>query len=234
MPAGQPIFKSAFNSPQDEESGRGKRPVVFDVLGPDGETSILPDSLKMVLHVNPSTMKFNYQKVTTRIQTKGGFVEQHWGDGLHEINFEMATGGFMRLYSGLSNITGGGIDVGGTRRETIAYDKYLDLLALFHSNGAIYDTRGNVAFQGIIKCSFDSNSHYGWFNNFNVVESADQAYQFKLSTNFTVDHETYLLRTVMVKPDDSTQAKPQLNKADPGPLLDPGRPLTYNPSSTGR
>jgi len=221
------IFKSAFSSYKDEFNQKGKRPVVFDVLGPDRETSILPDSLKMVLHVNPSSMKFSYQKIITRIQTKGGYVEQHWGDGAHEIQFEMATGGFMRLFSGLSYITGGGIDVGGTRRETIAYDKFLDMLALFHSNGAIYDTKGQVAFQGQIKCTFDGASHFGWFNNFTVTEAVEHPYQFKLSTGFTIEREIYTLRTTRHIYAEGTQTRPRsATKAPPGPNLDPNRSLT--------
>jgi hypothetical protein len=200
MPDRRPIFESAFNSADDGANKQGIRPVIFDLVAPDLETSMLPDSLKMVLHVNPSTMKLAYQKIITRMQTKGGWVEQHWGDGVHDINFDLATGGFMRLYAGLSNITGGGIDVGGTRRETIAYDKYLDMLALFHNNGSIYDSRGNIAFQGQIKCTFDEGTYFGWFQNFNVNEAADAPYQFTLSTAFTVDHETHIFRTVQAKP----------------------------------
>ena len=39
----------AFRTPTDTEGGI-KRPVVFDVLAPDMETSILPDGLRLVLH----------------------------------------------------------------------------------------------------------------------------------------------------------------------------------------
>lgn len=190
-----PIFKSAFVSPDDEFSGLGVRPVVFDILGPDMETSLLPEGLRMVLHVNPSSMAFSYSKQIERIQTKGGFVEQHWGEAARSLNLSMATGGFKRLYSGLSNVTGGGLDVGGTRRETIAYDKYLDLLALFHNNGSVYDSSGQVAFQGIIKVTFDGGIYLGWFQSFSVAESADKPYQFELTAEFTIAHEILRLRT---------------------------------------
>ena len=112
----------------------------------------------------------------------------------------MATGGFKRLYTGLSNVTGGGEDLGGTRRETIAYDKYLDVLALFHNNGAVYDSTGQIAFQGIIKVSFDGGIYYGWFNNFTVNEDAEQPYMFQLSAQFTVSHEIMRLRSMPYTP----------------------------------
>lgn len=201
-----PVFRSAFKSPEDEYSGRGVRPVVFDILAPDHETSILPDHLKMVLHVNPSSMKMSHTKVIERIHTEGGFVEQHFGDGAENISFEMATGGFMRLFTGLTNITGGGIEVGGTRRETIAYDKYLDMLALFHNNGHIYDYHGRLVFDGIIKIWFDGHTWYGWFQSFSVTEAAETPYQFTLSANFIIDRESVNLRTtILPEPSSSSQ-----------------------------
>lgn len=190
-----PVFRSAFEGSQDTQGG--KRPVIFDLLGPDHETSILPNGVKMVLHVNPRSMSVSYSKLVTRTQTKGGYVEQHWGDGLQELGFDIATGGFMRLYAGLSNITGGygANDVGGTRRQTIAYDKYLDMLALYHNNGAIYDASGQIAFQGIVRVTFDEGVYTGWFKSFSVSESADKPYQFALTAAFEVHHEVMTMRT---------------------------------------
>ena len=189
------MIRSAFHSPEDEASGAGKRPVVFDILGPDWETSLLPEGSKLVLHVNPSSMKIQHQKRIERIQTRGGFVEQHWGDGVESINFDMATGGFMRLYAGLSNITGTG--QGGGRRETIAYDKYLDMLALFQNNGSIYDSRGNIVLQGQIKVTFDGGVFHGWFDTFSVAETADGPYQFKLSAAMTIQREIMVFRSTL-------------------------------------
>lgn len=193
--AGMPIIRSAFTSAQDGSAGLGRRPVVFDVLGPDWETSLLPDDLKLVLHVNPTTMAIQQTRTVERIQTRGGFVEQHWGDSTTEISFEQATGGFMRLYAGLSNVTNPAY--GGTRRETIAYDKYLDMLALFHSNGAVYDSRGNIVLQGILKLTFDGGIYLGWFSTFTVTEAAERPYQFALTSTFSVNKEVVAWRSTV-------------------------------------
>jgi hypothetical protein len=204
--------KSAFQSPLDEFDGSGKRPVVFDIIGPDRVTSLLPPDLKLVLHVNPTSMSFTYAKTISRQQTLAGFVEYHWGSNPTEISFNMATGGFVRLYTGLSNITGPtpsndklppsmqAVDVNGTRRETIAYDKYLDMLALFHNNGAIYDSRGVIAFQGQILCTYDGGSWWGWFTTFGVEETAEKPYQFTLNAAFTVERELHRVKSMFVPP----------------------------------
>ena len=197
MAGGQPLFTGAFPAREEDEfSGRGVRPVIFDILGPDKETSILPDGIKMVLHVNPSSMSIKYARKVERIQTKGGFVEQHWGDDTQSIDFDAATGGFMRLYTGLSNVTSPAL-TGGTRRESLAYDTYLDLLALFHNNGSVYGTDGQIALQGIIKVTFDGGVYLGWFENCTVTESAEKPFMFTMSTTLTVDKEIQVWRTVV-------------------------------------
>ena len=195
MAQGTPLFSGAFPAGADDEfSGRGVRPVVFDIIAPDGVTSILPNSLKLVLHTNPTSMKISYEKIIERTQTKSGFVEQHWGDGAQTIAFDMATGGFMRLYSGLAENTSPEMTQ-VTRRETLAYDSYLDLLALFHNNGSVYDINGQVALQGKIQITFDGGVYLGWFTDFTVSEAAAKPYQFSLSTSFEVAQEIQSWRT---------------------------------------
>jgi hypothetical protein len=190
-----PPFMVPEDDPEIGGLRRGHRPVLFDILGPDRTTSMLPGGLLMVLHVNPSSMQFSYAKATQRTQTRGGFVEYHWGDAAEEITFDGATGGFMRMYGGLSNITAFGAG-DQSRRETIAYDKYLDLLALFHNNGAIYDLLGNIAIQGYIKMIFDGGVHIGWFDGaFTVTEDANVPYMFRMSARFIIDREIMRFRS---------------------------------------
>ncbi len=239
MPS-QYTVKSAFQSPLDEFTGSGKRPVVFDILGPDRETSLLPMDLKMVLHVNPTSMQFTYAKTIERTQTLGGFVEFHWGENPTEISFNIATGGFVRLYSGLSNVTGPtpsndliqpasarARSVNGTRRDTIAYDKFLDLLALFHNNGAIYDSQGNLAMQGCIRILYDGGAWWGWFDGFSVEETADKPYQFSLTTNFIVEKERFLMKStnsILPVVPNTTLATPQTPTA---PVAPPSAPQPF-------
>ena len=199
-------FRSAFDGPQDETNGSGKRPVVFDIVGPDRVTSLLPEDLRMVLHVNPATMSITYQKVIEYTQTLGGYVEQYFGDGPAEVSFSGSSGGFMRLGTGLTSVTGPGPvnhlvrspaqSLGGTRRETIAYDKLLDLLALYKSNGAVYDSNGQIYAQGLVKMHFDGVQWYGTFGSFSVTESAEKPFMFEFTASFTVHFEAHTLKSM--------------------------------------
>ena len=52
---------------------------------PDHQPARQPDGAPphaLVMHVNPSNFNESYTKKIERIQTRGGFVEQHWGDEL--------------------------------------------------------------------------------------------------------------------------------------------------------
>ena len=64
------IIKPHFNSIEDEFNGLGKRPVIFDIIAPDGFTSLLPDNLKMVLYTNPKDLNFSYSKKVERSQSR--------------------------------------------------------------------------------------------------------------------------------------------------------------------
>ena len=197
------VIRPHFRSPSDEFNGLGKKPVVFDIVAPDGETTLLPDNLKMVLYANPKDLSFQYSKKQDVSQTMGGWVEYYWGDEPITVTLNIPTGGFIRLGTGLSATTGAvnvkgqsyGTNLGGTRRDTIQYDKMLDLLALFHNNGSIYDRKGNIILQGRIKMSFDGGMWYGWFNAFNIEEVADQPFVFNLSAVFQIEREVHKVRT---------------------------------------
>lgn len=189
-----PMLRGAFSGPNEELSGSGKRPVVFDILGPDYKTSMLKN-YKMVLHVNPSSMSISYSKVIDRQQTIGGFVEAHFGDGAQTISFDMATGGFVRVYTGVTGTSGRGAST-GYRRQTLAYDSYLNILKLYQNNGAIVDTKGNIVYHGICQIYFDGFYYLGTFNSFSVTDAAEQPYQFQLNAEFTVHQEKMGLRSV--------------------------------------
>jgi hypothetical protein len=64
------------------------------------------------------------------------------------------------------------------------------MLALFHNNGAIYDSFGNIVIQGYIKMTFDGAVHVGWFDSgFSVTEDANTPFMFRMSGKFIIDQE---------------------------------------------
>jgi hypothetical protein len=176
-----------------ENSEQNITPVIFDILAPDGITSLLPEGVKFVFHCNPKSLQLNYQKELSTVKTRGGFVEFHWGDSLYTLTFDNASGAFMRMYTGLSATTNSS---GQGRRQTLAYDRVTDYLALFHNNAAIYDSQGQIALSGIVQCVFANGIYNGWFqNDFQISESSDSPYQFTFSSTFVIDNEVMSFKT---------------------------------------
>lgn len=153
-------------------------PMLFQVLSPDYETLLLPEF--MVLHVNPSSLDTSYSKVISRMNTLGGFVEQHFGDQLTQISASSSTGAFVSVERGVTTFD---------RKDTIAYRKFLQLLDVFKSNGSVYDDRGVVQFNGRIRIVYGAGTYDGYFMTFDVTESADKPYNFELSWTFKVTKE---------------------------------------------
>ena len=222
------MIKSPIPHKDIADSNLGIRPFVFDVVAPDGVTSLLPDDVKMTLHANPKNISFSYEKKHEISSTLSGWVEYYWGDNPTTISLEATSGAFIRPYTGLSAVTGPvvvppnsetsrtnaiggdevgppqpykpttyGTSIGGTRRETITYDKYLDLLALFHNNGSVYDQTGRVIVQGKIKMIFDGGVWFGWFQSFSVTDDATTPYSFNVSLAMQVEREYHGVRTQM-------------------------------------
>lgn len=175
-----PSLDTGYTHPSSTRTGRFI-PMAFQVTSPlNRRMALLPHSL--VLHTNPTTFSENPTKKIERIQTRGGFVEQHWGDELTEISGDSSTGAFMNLYTGTSSVM---------RQRTIAWDRYRDLLDLYYNNGSVYDPFGNIVLQGNLMLMYDKGTYIGYFTNFSVEETGDSPFAFQLSWTFKVE-ETIL------------------------------------------
>lgn len=171
--------------PSAFEGGRnskGAMPVLFQVIAPDYNTPLLPDYL--YLHVNPQSMDFSYSQNINRVQTKGGFVEQHFGKELTDISASGSTGAFISVERGITTYD---------RRDTIAYRKMEQLIDIYKSNGSVYDDKGNVKFRGRIRLTFGGGIYDGYFTSLNITDSAEQPFSLNLDWSFKVEKEQQTL-----------------------------------------
>lgn len=165
------------NYAHSADSRKGYLPLAFQVTSPYDETkALLPHAL--VSHVNPASISESFNKKIERIQTRGGFVEQHWGDDLTDISVDQSTGAFINLYTGLSSVL---------RQRTIAWDRYRDLYDLYRNNGSVYDPFGNIVLQGWVMLMYDRGTYLGTFRTFSVEETEEAPFVFKLSWTFKVE-----------------------------------------------
>jgi hypothetical protein len=151
--------------------------MAFQVTSPfDNHKVLMPHAL--VLHVNPSNFQEGFNQKIERIQTRGGFVEQHWGHELTTLTASGSTGAFMNIYNGLSSVM---------RQRTIAWDRYRDLFDLFLNNGALHDPFGNIVLHGNIMLMYDRGTYIGSFRTFEVEETDTSPFSFNLSWTFKVE-----------------------------------------------
>lgn len=160
------------------ERKKGAIPLAFQITSPfERRRVLLPHAL--VMHVNPASLNETHNKKIERFQTRGGWVEQHWGDELLELAAEGSTGAFVNLYTGLSSVL---------RQRTIAWDRYRDLHDLYHNNGALHDPFGNVVLNGHVLLMYDRGTYFGRFRSFDVQETDQSPFAFTISWTFKVEH----------------------------------------------
>jgi hypothetical protein len=165
-------------------------PMAFQITSPfDNRRILLPHAL--VMHINPSSFSESHNKKLTRLQTRGGYVEQHWGDDLSEISADGSTGAFMNVYTGLSS---------ALRQKTIAWDRYRDLHDLYRNNGSVFDPYGNIVLQGNVMLMYDRGTFLGFFESFDVEETDDQPWAFKVSWTFKVQEEIMKIPGLSIPP----------------------------------
>lgn len=156
-------------------------PMAFQITSPlNNRIVLMPHAL--VMHVNPQSFGENFNKKVERIQTRGGFVEQHWGDELGDISADGSTGAFINIYTGTSSVL---------RHRTIAWDRFRDLHDIYKNNGSLHDPYGNIVLQGNVMLLYDRGTYLGYFKTFAFEETDDSPFAFKMSWSFKVE-ETIL------------------------------------------
>lgn len=185
---------SAFQSPDDVQNpALARRPVVMDLIGPDMRTSLLGPDLKLVLHVNPQSIQVTRPRLLSMANAERGRVRWHFGQGILTVSLQGATGGFVRMYSGLTGLASVAKNQ-PSRRETIAYERYRDWLALFRNNGQVYSQGGAPIRSGQVWILYDGVSYQGWFSSFTSTEEAGRPFQFTLSAEFQAVRETRIIK----------------------------------------
>ena len=175
-PPSVPSAETGYTHPAEQR--KGSIAMAFQVTSPINRRQVLlPHAL--VLHVNPSSLQESHLQKIERFQTRGGFVELHWGHDLIDVSADASTGAFMNVFTGLASVV---------RHRTIAWDRFRDLQDLYLNNGALHDPFGNIVLQGNIMLMYDRGMYLGTFRTFEFEETDDSPFAFKVSWTFKIDH----------------------------------------------
>ena len=186
------------NEAMSASSGIG-RPMLFQVTQVGTLEPLWPYVL--ALHVNPSSLNEQFTKNKNVVMTRGGFVEFIWPDDLDSLSADSTTGAFIGPDTGLTSDSADpnrmirrGAEVARDfrgRHGTIAWERHTDLLELFRSNGQIHDGNGVPILRSQIMCMYDRGVFLGWFTAFEVTETGDTPFQFKLTWEFKITESRY-------------------------------------------
>jgi hypothetical protein len=154
---------------------------VKDVFDPKSGKEILIPPIDF--HVTPSSMQMSYTKNISRSRTRGGFVEEHFGDELDTIQISAATGSFLSIAkNGLTS---------ENRNRTLSMVNFQEILAIYRNNACVYDQTGIVVSQGFVVLNWDNYRFNGQFSSFNWEESAESPFRFTFGFNFEVQRTTF-------------------------------------------
>jgi len=136
----------------------------------------------LYLLVNPNRLAIDESQIITGYPTLGGHVQEYWGANMPTMSCDGQTPGFMHTEYGYTAVY---------RRETQAYQNFMDLLSLYMNNGAVYDVNGEIIYQGYIQLDFDTGSYIGKFTDFQYSESKESPFMFEYSFSFLVEETLY-------------------------------------------
>ena len=153
---------------------------VMDVFDPSSGKEVVVPSIDF--HVMPNSMQMSYRKNISRNRTRGGFVEEHFGDELDTIQINSATGSFLSLFSGLTVVD---------RNKTLSMINFQEILSIYRNNACFYDSKGVVLSQGFVTLKWDNYLFNGQFVSFSWEETAESPFQFTFSFNFEVNRTTF-------------------------------------------
>jgi hypothetical protein len=184
-----------YATPDSLPEWNGGRPILF-TISKYGEAFDPLFDVALALYVNPESLDESMTKVKNVVMTYGGFVEFVWPDELNSISASGSTGAFISPQYGVTAApskapTANGLLTG--RRGTIAYERFLDFLELFRSNGVLFDSNGVPQLRSRVIMMYDRGAFAGYFTTFEVAESEDKPFVFDLTWEFKVEFTIYKL-----------------------------------------
>lgn len=170
------------------------------------------------LQMSPETLAINSVKVINRYQTLTSWVEEHWGDEMDQLTFSGKSLGFISTVNGRKLLA---ID---SRSSSAAYKEMKKLISIVKSNGLViqgasvgdpsravrefyspnsttpvrkiisHPRAGMVKERMYVKITFDFVSCIGYFESFEVAESASNPFLVSYNISFRSEMTRYLTK----------------------------------------
>jgi hypothetical protein len=131
----------------------------------------------ITMHIAPNNLNFQYKKIITRQRTRGGWLEQYWGEELDVVTAAASTGSFQILDTGL---------ITSQRFQSIANINFQEIFDLYKNNACTYDSAGDIITQGDVYLDYDNWHMDGQFATFNWTEVAELPFRWDFNFTFEI------------------------------------------------
>ena len=144
----------------------------------------------MTILSRPEDISFSSKKRFNRYRTRGGIVEEDWGEELDQISGNGKTNGFLHPSCGYTRYQA---------KDTEVYQDWLKLVDFYRNNGFEWDDSGNVI-EGVDKSNqpkdavvltYRDSKYRGYFESLTWTEDAEVPFQFSWAFTFVVVRTVY-------------------------------------------
>jgi len=162
------------------------------------QLQVIQNAEPLVLLVNPTEMSITYTKIQSyQSRTRFGYEFEAWGEDQPSISFSGTTAGFVAgsigqppsLNAVITETNGVSGYQEAARRDSAAWQNFMNLYQFYRSNGYIYDTIGKSEahlFIGSIAIDYDQVTYVGHIENFSFSFNAEMPHRVEFSMEFKV------------------------------------------------
>lgn len=161
-----------------------------------------PECPFLNLLLSPDTINMSYQKRVTTYETRGAWIEEHWG---HDELDEISGSGISMIFSYLRKISEEGdpeayawvLPTGPerNRESTMGAINLQQWLQMYLNNGAMYNLKGQIDRFAGIALYFGPDVFFGYFQAFSIDDDAGKPWQKSYNFSFKV-YKSFVARVV--------------------------------------
>lgn len=201
-----PKYASAPDSDTTSLSRRGS-PLLPFIIAIGRHESVVSDSYNassglysaLRLLVPPSEFSLSSGHEASVDSTRGGQLPALWGHSQPTISLQGTSAAFLTSIGGLAHSSSGDLRV--SRTDTVGYQNFMGLVAMFKSNGYKRLTEKEDPFPGrritgsrnrvvhVLDCvqiTYDGTTYMGHFTDLSFSDDATSPFNFKYSISFAV------------------------------------------------
>lgn len=135
---------------------------------------------RIYFYVNPNSISFSFRQKVNRRKSRAGWIDEYWGEELDTLSVEAFSGGFRSNTTGYSSYI-------SAQSDSTAFQRLEKIVQAYRQNGLLFSSAKDFAEDFIpIKFHYDKFVYHGFFETFNMEDTADRPFMLSFSFTFKV------------------------------------------------